>query len=160
MCHSGHRARSRARCGRRGEKGNTVQPWDGREAAIVSSWSECPQTIFSGQISSSCDATTSRRVDPMIHSAIPPAINGSKNECPVTVSRSPASTQEQGRRKRRLSCGRRPSELPRYCDRAPKVAEQLPSLPRQPQGRPRLRPNLQLERDGEVVQPIARAGLR
>jgi hypothetical protein len=52
------------------------------EAAPIapSSWSEWPQTIFSGQISSSLDAKTSRTVEAMIHTAMPPAMRGSKIE--------------------------------------------------------------------------------
>jgi hypothetical protein len=45
-----------------------------------SSWSEWPQTIFSGQMSSSLDAKTSRTVETMIHVAMPAAMRGSKIE--------------------------------------------------------------------------------
>jgi hypothetical protein len=38
------------------------------------SWSEWPQTIFSGQMSSSLDAKTSRTVEVMIHIAMPAAM--------------------------------------------------------------------------------------
>src|SRR5215472_662966 len=42
--------------------------------------SEWPQTIFSGQISSSLDPKTSRIVEAMIHMAMPAAMSGSKME--------------------------------------------------------------------------------
>jgi hypothetical protein len=45
----------------------------------ASLWSGCPQTIFSGQISSSCDWKTSRPVLAINQTATPPAISGSKN---------------------------------------------------------------------------------
>jgi len=56
--------------------------YDRAGVAVIgaSSWSEWPQTIFSGQISSSLDPKTSRIVETMIHMAMPAAMSGSKME--------------------------------------------------------------------------------
>jgi hypothetical protein len=46
------------------------------------SWSEWPQTIFSGQMSSSLDAKTSRTVEVMIHIAMPAAMRRATLDIP------------------------------------------------------------------------------
>src|SRR5262249_677263 len=68
--------------------------YDRAGVAVIgaSSWSEWPQTIFSGQISPSLDPKTSRIVETMIHMAMPPAMTPSKMEEPVTLTRRPAAT--------------------------------------------------------------------
>jgi hypothetical protein len=50
------------------------------EHQVVVCLSEWPQTIFSGQMSFSLDAKTSRTVETIIHTATPAAMAGSKNE--------------------------------------------------------------------------------
>src|SRR5262249_47844354 len=60
-----------------------VDAFYGRDEAAptaASSWSEWPQTIFSGQMSSSLDAKTSRTVEAVIQVAMPAAMRGSKIE--------------------------------------------------------------------------------
>jgi hypothetical protein len=54
--------------------------WEGAAPIAASSWSEWPHTIFSGQMSSSLEAKTSRTVEAMIHVAMPAAMRGSKIE--------------------------------------------------------------------------------
>jgi hypothetical protein len=54
--------------------------------------SECPHTIFSGHISSSLEAKTSRPVETLNHTAMTAAMTGSNNEYPVTLMSTPART--------------------------------------------------------------------
>src|SRR5262249_4924112 len=72
-----------------------VDAFYGRDEAAptaASSWSEWPQTIFAGQMSSSLDAKTSRTVETSIHGAMQAAMRRSKIEYPVRLTRRPAAT--------------------------------------------------------------------